>query len=191
MTNQTDSNSYNDEAKSLSALSSILGTLTPLTTSDRSRVLNTVLTFFGINQPSPASVANIPSVTSAYSTKAEDRNLTPKQFIMEKQPKTDVERIACLAYYLTHFREAPHFKTQDLTNLNTESAQPRLSNPAKAAANAVSYGYLALANKGNRQLSGPGELFVQNLPDREAAKSAMTNAKPRKAKTSSTKKKEI
>ena len=35
--------------------------------------------------------------------------MSPKDFLMEKAPNTDVERIACLAYYLTHYRSTPHF----------------------------------------------------------------------------------
>lgn len=189
MTDLKDNSLYNDETSSLAALNTVLNTLTPLTSSDRSRVINTILTFFGTNQTGSSNLAENTSASN-FPPSAKDRNITPKQFLMEKQPKTDVERIACLAYYLTHFRDTPHFKTQDLTNLNTESAQPRFSNAAKSAGNAVSYGYLALANKGNRQLSGPGELFIQNLPNREAAKEAMANAKPRKLKTIAAKKKE-
>jgi len=47
--------------------------------------------------------------------------MSPKDFLLEKQPRTDVERIACLAYYLTHYRATPHFKTIDLSILNTEA----------------------------------------------------------------------
>src|SRR5438105_4083846 len=43
---------------------------------------------------------------------------TPKAFLLEKRPRTDVERVACLAYYLTHYREMPEFKTNDITKLN-------------------------------------------------------------------------
>jgi len=107
---------------------------------------------------------------------------------MEKQPKTDVERLACLAYYLTHFRELPHFKTIDLSKLNTEAAQPKFSNPAFSARNAVNYGYLAPATKGQKQLSAAGELFVRNLPDREAAKAAMSAATKRRKNSRSSKK---
>jgi len=61
---------------------------------------------------------------------------------MEKQPRTDVERVACLAYYLTHYRNTPYFKTLDLGKLNTEAAQPKFSNAAYASNNALKMGYL-------------------------------------------------
>jgi hypothetical protein len=84
-----------------------------------------------------------------------------------------------LAYYLTHFRGLPHFKTLELAKLNTEAAQPKFSNTAYAATNAANAGYLASATKTERQLSAAGELFVMALPDREAAKAAMSSSRRR------------
>jgi hypothetical protein len=100
--------------------------------------------------------------------------------LLEKQPRTDVERIACLAYYLTHYRDTPHFANIDLAKLNTEAAQPKFSNTAYSANNALYQGYLAAAAKGQKQLSAAGEQFVRALPDRDAAKTAMSLAKPRR-----------
>ena len=99
---------------------------------------------------------------------------------MQKQPLTDVERVASLAYYLTHYRDTPHFKTLDISTLNTEAAQPKFSNAAVAMDNATKMGYLVPATKGSKQLGAAGELFVQKLPDRDAAKAAMANLRPRR-----------
>src|SRR5262249_28712496 len=115
-------------------------------------------------------------------TFAEDYAPSPKEFMIEKTPKTDVERIATLAYYLTHYRQTPYFKTLDLAKLNTEAAQPKFSNAAYSATNAANMGYLARAEKGHRQLSAAGEQFVRALPDREAAKLAMSQTRPRRSK---------
>src|SRR5207249_5163711 len=104
----------------------------------------------------------------------------PKEFLLEKQPRTDVERIACLAFYLTHYRDTPHFKTLDLSKLNTEAAQPKFSNAANSANNAVKRGYIVPSTKGNRQLSAAGERFVNALPDREAARQVMATSQPRR-----------
>ncbi len=100
--------------------------------------------------------------------------------MFEKQPKTDVEKVACLAYYLTHYRDTPHFKTLDLSKLNTEAAQVKFSNPAVAVDNATKQTYLVPATKGNKQLSARGEQFVLALPDRDKARDVMANARPRK-----------
>ena len=98
--------------------------------------------------------------------------------MLEKQPRTNVERMACLAFYLTHYEDMQHFKTLDLSKLNTRAAQPKFTNSAWVAKDAVTTGYLAPATKGHRQLSAAGEQFVRALPDREAARAAMAAARP-------------
>jgi hypothetical protein len=117
---------------------------------------------------------------SAYPSFSTDTALSPKEFLLEKQPRTDVERIATLAFYLTHYRDTPHFKTLDISKLNTEAAQPKFSNAASSANNAVKQGYLVPSTKGQRQLSAAGERFVAALPDREEAKKAMSLSAPRR-----------
>jgi hypothetical protein len=115
--------------------------------------------------PTAAGSGNTPGAAAG------SPDVTPKRFVQEKAPKTDVERITVLAYYLSHYRGIERFKTADLTALNTEAAQPRLSNAADAASNALkSSGLLAEAGKGLRQLTMKGEELVDALPDREAVK---------------------
>ena len=100
----------------------------------------------------------------------------------QKQPHTDVERVACLAFYLAHYRGVPHFKTLDISKLNTDAAQPKFSNPSVAVNNAVKTGYLADAPKGHKQISAAGEQFVLALPDRDQAKQAMARARAKRKK---------
>jgi hypothetical protein len=122
-------------------------------------------------------------VSSTPSSSGVDQvEVTAKRFLQEKTPQSDVERIAVLAYYLTHHRDKQHFHTADLTALNTEAAQPRFSNAANAASNAVkSSGFLADAGKGMRQLTVKGEEAVDALPDRGALKAVMEKyASPRR-----------
>ncbi len=95
----------------------------------------------------------------------------------DKAPQTDVERVACLAYYLSHYRSTPHVKTKDITALNTESAHKPFSNTALAVDNATKTGYLVPSVKGSKQVSAYGERFVEALPDREAAKEIMSIAR--------------
>src|SRR5438477_3510272 len=40
---------------------------------------------------------------------------SPKEFLLDKEPRTDGERVACLAFYLTHYRNMAEFKTLDLS----------------------------------------------------------------------------
>lgn len=103
------------------------------------------------------------------------KELTPKQFMLEKKPNSDVEKIVCLAYYLTNYRETPHFKTLDISKLNTEAAQQKFSNAPQAAKDAAKRGLLVPAVRAKRQISAIGEQFVQALPDREAAKQVARN----------------
>lgn len=165
----------------IDVLTTIISALKQLEPDERTRILQTVETFFG------RTVGNSATHPDSYLLPiteqrafSEDRSMSPKNFIGQKQPRTDVERIACLAYYLTHYRDTPHFKTIDLSKLNTEAAQPKFSNAAIAVDNAAKNGYLVPATAGSKQLSGAGEHFVEALPDREAAKAVMAAARPRR-----------
>jgi hypothetical protein len=167
------------------ALQTVIAALQPLTPEARRRIFESAGTFLEIASPRAAhrdqAVTTSPGVTRPHQPDfSEDRAMGPKEFLLEKQPRTDVERVACLAYYLTHYRDMPHFKTLDLSKLNTEGAQPKFTNASNATNNAVKRGYLVSATKGQRQLSAAGEQFVQSLPDRDAARAAMANMRPRR-----------
>lgn len=105
---------------------------------------------------------------------------TPKAFMVARRPTTDMERVTCLAYFLTHARNTTSFKTKELTDLNMEAAQPRLSNPSATARNAVGYGFLAPAGGGRKQITPRGEALVKALPDREKVKAALDEYQIRK-----------
>lgn len=154
----------------------------------RARLYRAVAVFLGMEaHESVSRVGGVVSASSSYGssvtatpTFSEDRTISPKEFLREKKPITDVERVVCLAYYLTHYRETPHFKTVDLSKLNTEAAQIKLSNAAQAVDNAAKGGLLVPASKGNKQLSDLGEQYVQALPDRAAAREAIAHGRPKR-----------
>jgi hypothetical protein len=170
----------------LQDLTEILPTFQRLSPNGRARLLHTIATFFGIGAARPIMpTESSRRIVAEYAGEAngsfsQDRSISPKEFMVQKDPRTDVERIACLGYYLANYRDLPHFKTIDLSKLNTEAAQPKFSNAAFAVNNAAKLGYLVSATKGNKQLSPPGEQFVNALPDRDAARAAMERARPRK-----------
>jgi len=115
--------------------------------------------------------------------------LTPKAFMKAKKPMFDVERVTCLAYYLTHVRGIPHFKTADITKLNTEAAQPALSNTTVAVDNATRTSqYLTTATGGKKQITPLGEAVVEVLPDQEAVKAAVAAHGKRKRRKKAKKK---
>ena len=164
----------------------------PLSDDARLRLFRLLITHFDI----PLSVIGVrpastsPSPTASSSSGAaftEDRTMSPKQFLLDKRPQTDIERVACLAYYLAHYRGQTHFKTVDLSKLNTEAAQTKLANPSKTSDNAVARNLLVQVGGGKRQISAVGELYVQALPDRIAAKAAVAHARPRRRPVSSRK----
>jgi len=165
------------------SLHRVISALQPLDDEARARILQAAATFLKITIAAPQGsrgMSPLPVVPTSTVGFSEERSMTAKEFLLEKQPRTDVERIACLAYYLTHYKDVPYFKTLELSKLNTEAAQPKFSNAANAANNAVKRGYLVAAAKGQRQLSAAGEQFVRALPDRKAAKAVMASFRPRK-----------
>ena len=169
------------------ALSTVIGALQPLDDEARRRIVESVVTFLRISGAKVGVVAHHAAPGHASTTTiseqapfSENTRMSVKDFTLEKQPRTDVERLACLAYYLTHYRGTPHFKTIDLSLLNTEAAQPKFANAANSVNNAVKMGYLVPSVKGQRQLSAFGERFVRALPDRDAAKASVETMKRRK-----------
>ncbi len=172
-----------DDDLRIEDLTTVLGICQKLTPAGRLRLIETITTFFGLSQitaprsPKPEFTSSMPSRSSRFS---DDAMMAPKEFILQKQPHTDVERVACIGYYLTHYRDTPQFKTLDVSKLNTEAAQPKFSNAAIAVSNAVKMRYLIALPKGNKQLSAAGELFVEALPDRDKARATMASTRPRK-----------
>lgn len=152
-------------------LNEIITGLGKLDDETRARIYKAAGTYWGLetNGASFQNATRTPS-TQREPTFSNRTELSAKEFIFQKQPKTDVERVACLAYYLTHYRNVPYFKTVDISNLNTEAAQIKFSNTAVAVNNASLADLLVPAGKGNKQISADGERFVEALPDRAAAK---------------------
>jgi hypothetical protein len=163
-------------------LQRMISDLSGLPVDSRKRLIDTVCVFLGLNttrigtvdQPAPH---NVPASRTSSFQFSEDDSPPVKQFMHEKNPQTDVERVACLAYYLARYRSTPHVKTKDITELNKESAHRPFSNTAFAVDNATKTGYLVPSIKGSKQISAYGERFVEALPDREAAKEIMAAAR--------------
>jgi hypothetical protein len=169
----------------LEAFQAVVRALSPLNPEMRQRIFDAAATFLGLAAPRPSTLRSTsesgPASSHQRPSYSDDTSMSPKQFLLEKQPQTDVERVACLAYYLTHYRDQPHFKTLDISKLNTEAAQPKFSNAANSVNNSVKRRYLVPSTKGLRQLSAAGERFVLALPDRSEARQAMVAFRPRRS----------
>jgi hypothetical protein len=185
----------NDEANSptqapaddFELLKRIVDCLRPLDDDAKIRLLKSAITFLRLDagfgygtagaSQGAASTSRSPHLASSFSTRTE---MSPKQFLNEKQPANDIERVVCLGYYLTHFRNMPEFKTLDISKLNTEAAQPKFSNPSVPVDNATRRGFLVATSGWSKQLGAIGEQFVQALPDRDAAKGVLERVRMRK-----------
>jgi hypothetical protein len=185
----------------LESLKTVLHALEPLDETQRSFVLKTVAERMNISMPngfasaggqertgrtSPAAGA-MPTAGAGGATGSGELlgGQTAKQFLKVKMPKTDVQRIACLAYYLTQAKSQSHFKTLDLTKLNTEAGGTPFSNASLAVGNATSLSkFLGSVGQGKKQITALGEDVVAALPDQEAVKAVLAaQRKPRKKRT--------
>lgn len=174
-------NSPNQNSTDLDALQNILSILRPFDKAVISKLLKTISTYFELSSShvltSDFNYANFQPDQKF----SENKDTSAKDFIFEKNPQTDVEKIACLAYYLTHYRNQEEFKTIDLSRLNTEAAQIKFSNPTIAVDHATRHShFLVSTKKGYKKLSAIGELYVRALPDREEAKKVITKVRPKK-----------
>ena len=160
------------ESEVRDAVQTIIDQLIGFDGNTKQRILRTVGTFFDVSAQSFTPQSDSVSITkpSREPHFGDDSELSPKDFLFQKQPSTDVDRVACLAYYLTHYQDTAHFKTVDISRLNMEAAQMKFSNAAYAVTNATNTGLLFSAGKGQKQLSAMGERYVEALPNSEAAK---------------------
>ena len=174
----------NNDQNIYEVVDKIIQNLLPLDPYSRLRVYRTIGTFFGFEASFPKVDQKVDNRTSANISRepifSSPEEPTPKEFLLQKQPKTDVERVACLAYHLARYRKIEAFKTIDISKLNTEAAQTKLTNASNTVNDAIKAGFLAAANKDMRRLSAQGEQYVEALPDRDAAKTV----KPKPSKRS-------
>ena len=171
------------------ALKQMIDIMNDVAPENRQRLLLSLATVFDLSQSQPFVSGGLGHKRGGIPF-SEEKILSPKEFLFQKKPQSDVERVVVLAYYLTHYKDTPHFKTLDISKLNTEAAQAKFSNAAYAVDNATKYGYLVQASKGSKQLSAAGELFVEALPDREAAKQAFKAERPKRKFKKATQSKE-
>jgi hypothetical protein len=155
-------------------------------------VARTIMTMImGGNVASGAATIPLgtPSQAQPAAALAGNTTQTPKAFMASRKPGSGIERVTCLAYFLANQRGTTQFKTRDLTKLNTEAAQPKLSNTGVFARDAVRAQYLSRAGRGVLQITVLGEAVVDALPDTEKVKLAIANNRVSRTRRARKKKK--
>ncbi len=169
--------SAEDTIAELKAMQTSYEVLRPLAEKARRRALSWLIETLGLTDLAPAgSNPNRPNGTpvSGEPADAEEQTMSARDFMSQKKPGSQVERIACLAYYLTHHRDTAHFKASDITSLNLEAAGQRFGNLPRDLDNADRQsGYVVSAGQGAKQMTARGDAVVEALPDREAVKAAL------------------
>jgi hypothetical protein len=162
-------------AQELDAIKTALDALWPLDAEARARAIAGIAGALGVQQSSASPSGVRPLLGGGPAANGAPGELgTPREFLAMKSPRTDIERITCLAYYLTYARNTPHFDTKELSELNTEAAGARFSNASYTASNATKKsGFLTAAPGGKKQITPRGEALVNALPDRQAVEAAL------------------
>ena len=186
----------NDPKKELQIFQNIVTGLSAFDKDTQTRILQSVVTFLEIGDVK-ASRSSVPiqglgdvRVVQEGVEFSQRKQMNPKEFLLEKVTRSLITGVARLAFYLTYYRDTPHFKTLDLSTLNTEAAQQKFSNPTQTVNDSTKVGLLVPASRGQKQLSAMGEQYVKALPDKEAAKKVLKRMKWGRARKSSGKTKQ-
>lgn len=156
----------------LQVVAQVYSLLEPLDDEGRRRVLKWLMEILEI--PVLSDWVELSNRVPAQLSVVDQEVPTPRDFISSKKPQSATERVACLAHYLTHYRDTPHFKTADIVALNVEAARHKFGNAPRDVDNTDRQnGYIVSAGKGAKQITVRGETLVEALPDREAVKIAL------------------
>lgn len=183
------------------AIQAALEVLEPLNETQRRFAVSMILSRLGMSAPDgtpglppgvPGSGGGVPGLVPPQATGSEIKALSSKDFLKQKQPRTDLERFLCLAYYLTHAKDITQFTTRDITKLNGEAHGQNFTNAAATAQNGMKQSkFFSKASGGKKRITTLGESVVEALPSVEKVKEvldatrgrAVTRRKRRKAKS--------
>ena len=110
-----------------------------------------------------------------------------RAFVRLKRPNTDVQRVACLGYFLVRTTGNHGFSSKDVSKAHTDSGGSKINLP-RALDNATRQKkYLSNRGPREKQLTTLGEDIVVALPEQQAVKETKFAAKGRGKKQSKTK----
>lgn len=177
------------KSNSTDALVTVVEALEPLDEAERQWVLQSAVSKFsvpiqrGTAAGSGSTAGNQLGSGGNPSGSAETpiKQLDAKTFVKNKNPRSETQRVACLAYYLNHAMDVQAFKTTDITKLNKDARGPDF-NVTRALDNAsrATCGFLSAIGQGQKQLTAFGEEIVEALPSQEAVRELETTKKPSK-----------
>ena len=165
------------------SLVAVVRALEPLKDDERQWVLQSAAARWRMTPPSPTGnvgpasmpLASAPSTAFLSANAADAETALAQQnirtFMRVKAPKTDVQRVACLVYYLNRTTGQPAFASKDIVTAQTDSGISKF-NMTRALDNATRHAKY-LSNRGReKQLTNLGEDVVHALPSQEAVKEA-------------------
>lgn len=171
------------------ALKIIVDALKPFKGEDQERILRWVREKFGLIQPTEPTREEV--VTATFSPQqghpGGGRTKDIKSFVLEKNPQSDNQFAATVAYYY-RFEAPESLRKAEITAGDVQDAtrlagRARLGDPSKTIRNAVQQGYFDQAGRGAYTLSTVGEnLVAMALPATEG-RSARGTIKVRRTKT--------
>jgi len=131
---------------------------------------------FAVSANAVTGVQNANHVVPAKSA-AEMQNV--RAFIRAKNPKTDVQRVACLVYYLTQTTGQLGFSSKDINQAHVDSGGSKI-NMTRALDNATRQSkYISSRGSNEKQLTTLGEDVVAALPDQAAVRAVEVAMKSR------------
>ena len=98
--------------------------------------------------------------------KANNKEMSLKEFIISKRPTNDIERTACFGYFLEHFRNINSWTTADIIATFKEAKEPVPINPSDKILKCRVRAWVMASGDGY-MLTNTGETFVEHLPERE------------------------
>ncbi len=174
----------------LKAIEVIVKELQKLNENDRSDVVSFALKQVGLSSSSIPSSPQSDQI-SASEGSGPDLNKSMADFVKDKNPKNEYQRVAVIAYYREYKQGKKEFKNAEMSQANTsEARQPKISNITDVVTKARDrYKFLTKGTgKAAHQLSTHGADVVNALPDQVAVKTLIANTKTRKRKKKKVKK---
>ncbi|MBX3590047.1 MAG: hypothetical protein KF755_03970 [Burkholderiaceae bacterium] len=131
----------NSTAVSAAAIS-VINTLQPLSVDERAQVLHAAAALYSIQLASArqshvhqSALQQAPS--SAQARPESQKPVSVGEFVREKSPATNAQRIACFAYYRERFEHHEHFSRSDLSGYFAAARLPKPGNFDRDYNNAV------------------------------------------------------